>query len=55
MELPVSLAQVRVGLAFAGLSALETAASKMDRSPSFVEEMFAYGEGQAEELLKGLP
>ena len=31
------------------------AASKMDRSPSFVEEMFAYGEGQAEELLKGLP
>ena len=31
------------------------AASKMDRSPSFVDEMFAYGEGQAEELLKGLP
>ena len=31
------------------------AASKMDRSPSFVGEMFAYGEGQAEEFLEGLP
>lgn len=30
------------------------AASKMDRSPSFVGEMFAYGEGQAEEFLEGL-
>jgi NTE family protein len=31
------------------------AASKMDRSPSFVGEMFAYGGGQAGEFLKGLP
>jgi len=30
------------------------AASKMDRSPSFVGEMFAYGEEQAEEFLKGV-
>src|ERR687893_2697318 len=30
------------------------AASKMDRSPSFVGEMFAYGQGQAEEFLKGV-
>jgi NTE family protein len=30
------------------------AASKMDRSPSFVGEMFAYGDEQAEEFLKGL-
>ena len=30
------------------------AASKMDRSPSFVGEMFAYGQEQAEGFLKGL-
>jgi NTE family protein len=29
-------------------------ASKIDRSPSFVGEMFAYGQGQAEEFLKGV-
>ena len=30
------------------------AASKMDRSPSFVGEMFTYGQEQAEEFLKGV-
>jgi NTE family protein len=30
------------------------AASKMDRSPSFVREMFTYGEEQAEEFLEGV-
>jgi NTE family protein len=30
------------------------AASKMDRRPSFVREMFTYGEEQAEEFLKGV-
>jgi hypothetical protein len=30
------------------------AASKMDRHPSFVREMFTYGEEQAEEFLKGV-
>ena len=30
------------------------AASKMDRHPSFVREMFAYGEEQAEEFLNGV-
>jgi NTE family protein len=30
------------------------AASKMDRSPSFIREMLAYGEEQAEEFLKGV-
>jgi NTE family protein len=31
------------------------AASKIDRRPSFVGEMFAYGERQAGEFLEGLP
>ena len=30
------------------------AASKMDRRPSFVGEMFTYGEEQAEKFLKGV-
>ncbi len=30
------------------------AASKMDRRPSFIREMFAYGEEQAEEFLEGV-
>lgn len=31
------------------------AASKLDRSPSFIREMMSYGEEQAENFLKGLP
>jgi hypothetical protein len=30
------------------------AASKMDRRPSFIREMFAYGEEQAEGFLEGV-
>ncbi|MBA2345483.1 MAG: hypothetical protein H0V83_10430 [Rubrobacter sp.] len=30
------------------------AASKMDRRPSFIREMFAYGEGQTEGFLEGV-
>jgi hypothetical protein len=30
-------------------------ASKLDRSPSFIREMMAYGEEQAESLMDDLP